>query len=201
MAEIVQDEHVPYLAQLRYKPSGLDKRKQWESVWDQQREEDRIAAEKSDEKPPQIDVPPKYASADFLQPSYWHLRGKLDVPKERFISYPHASPETDESLLLGWAGWDHKEQALALTTLIEDRSTRDGWDTGRLIPLIAGLAEVMPWVRQWHGDIDPTYGQSWAASFDTYLDTKQHEHGLSTDDLQAWRPPQPTRGRRKRTTT
>ena len=32
-----------------------------------------------------IPVPPKYTSADFLKSDYWRLRGKLDVPKERWI--------------------------------------------------------------------------------------------------------------------
>jgi hypothetical protein len=52
------------------------------------------------------------------------------VPKERFISYPGASPDGDSgSLLIGWAGWDHKDQATALIGLISDRSATDGWDT------------------------------------------------------------------------
>jgi hypothetical protein len=33
-----------------------------------------------------IPVPPKYTSADFLKTDFWRLRGKLDVPKERWIS-------------------------------------------------------------------------------------------------------------------
>jgi len=28
-------------------------------------------------------------SADFLKGDYWRLRGKLDVPKERWVSFPH----------------------------------------------------------------------------------------------------------------
>ena len=72
-------EHAPFLAALRYKESGLRKRAQWERVWDQQREEDRTG-ERLD-----IKVPPKYSGADFLRHSYWSNRGKLDVPKERFI--------------------------------------------------------------------------------------------------------------------
>ena len=79
-----------------------------------------------------IPVPPKYTSADFLKNSYWRHRGKLDVPKERFISYPYASPDSDGSLLLGWAGWDHREQAHALIALIEERASTDGWDGPRL---------------------------------------------------------------------
>lgn len=39
-----------------------------------------------------IPVPPKYRSSDFLSTGgarYWALRGKLDVPKERCVSFPH----------------------------------------------------------------------------------------------------------------
>ena len=98
LKEIIADEHVPFLAACRYKPSGLDKRAQWERTWDLQREED-ATGQRLD-----IPVPPKYAGADFQKQSYWRHRGKLDVPKERFISYPGASPDSDkDSLLIGWA--------------------------------------------------------------------------------------------------
>lgn len=53
-----------------------------------------------------IAPPPKYRSADFLSNGYWRLRGALDVPKERFVSYPHCSRENDPMLVVGWAGWD-----------------------------------------------------------------------------------------------
>jgi hypothetical protein len=119
------------------------------------------------------------------------------VPKERFISYPAANPDRDESLLLGWAGWDHREQAHALKTLIEERSTRDGWEEERLIPLLAALAEVLPWVKQWHGEIDPAFGTSPAEAYADYLEAQQLKHGLTTEALQAWRPEKKsTRGRK-----
>ncbi|WP_329259570.1 BREX-2 system adenine-specific DNA-methyltransferase PglX [Actinoallomurus sp. NBC_01490] len=190
IAEITEADHVPYLAALRYKDAGLRKRVQWEKTWDLQREEDATG------KRLDIPVPPKYASADFLKNSYWRNRGKLDVPKERFISYPGGSPDGDDSLLLGWAGWDHREQAHALMTLIEDRTTRDGWDKERLTPLIAGLAEVMPWAKQWHGEVDPEFGMSPADAYASYLEDQQLRYGLTSDDLTAWRPAKPTRGRR-----
>jgi Domain of unknown function (DUF7008) len=85
LKEIIADEHVPFLAAYRCKPTGLAKRAQSERTWDLQREEDKTG------KRLEIDVPPKYASADFAKQSYWRHRGKLDVPKERFISYPNAS--------------------------------------------------------------------------------------------------------------
>jgi hypothetical protein len=53
-----------------------------------------------------IPVPPKYTSADFLSSSFWRLRGKLDVPKERWVSFPHCEGE-DGTLIIAWAGYDH----------------------------------------------------------------------------------------------
>lgn len=190
LAEILDAEHVPYLAALRYKDTGLRKRAQWERTWELQRQEDETG------KRLDIPVPPKYASADFLKNSYWSNRGKLDVPKERFISYPGASPDGDGSLLLGWAGWDHREQAHALMTLIDDRASRDGWERERLTPLIAGLAEVLPWVKQWHGEIEPQFGQSWADAYANFLEDQQIRHQLTNDDLISWRPPKASRRRK-----
>jgi N-6 DNA Methylase len=193
LKDVIADEHVPFLAAYRYKPSGLEKRTQWERTWDLQREEDATG------KRLDIPVPPKYASADFQKQSYWRHRGKLDVPKERFLSYPGASPDSDkDSLLIGWAGWDHKDQATALIGLIEERSTTDGWDTERLTPLLAGLLEVMPWVRQWHHELDQAFSQSPAEAYDTYLTSERESRNLTEDALRAWRPPQAQRGRHPR---
>ncbi|MEU7393493.1 hypothetical protein AB0A89_03890 [Streptomyces albogriseolus] len=35
LATVIEAEHVPYLAALRYKDSGLRKRAQWKQVWEQ----------------------------------------------------------------------------------------------------------------------------------------------------------------------
>jgi hypothetical protein len=192
LAEVIASEHVPYIAALRYKDSGLRKRAQWEEVWGLQREEDKTG-ERLD-----IPVPPKYSSADFLKHSYWSHRGKLDVPRERFISYPDASPDSDPTLLLGWAGWDHKDQVQALVNLINDRTEQAGWDTPRLTPLIAGIQELMPWVHQWHGEHDEEWGGNPAEEYQAYLDEQRGKHGLSADDLKAWRPEKKKGGRAKK---
>ncbi len=194
IADLIDPEHVPYLAQLRYKPEGLIKRAVWEQTWNLQREEDRTNTHLD------IPVPPKYTNADFLRPSFWRNRGKLDVPKERFISYPGASPASDDSLLLGWAGWDHREQAHVLVTLIENRTNTDGWGKDLLTPLIAGLAEVMPWVRQWHSEPTDT-GESWADAYDTYLADQRERHGLTDEDLASWKPAQRASRRRSQAST
>ncbi|MFD7617712.1 BREX-2 system adenine-specific DNA-methyltransferase PglX [Streptomyces sp. NPDC059802] len=192
LADIIAPEHVPHLAALRYKDSGLRKREQWEQVWDLQREEDRTG------KRLDIPVPPKYSSADFLKHTCWSHRGKLDVPKERFISYPDASPDSDPTLLLGWAGWDHKDQVQALINVINDRTEQAGWETSRLTPLIAGIQELMPWVHQWHGEYDEEWDGTPAEEYQAYLDEQRAKHGLSAEDLTAWRPEKKTRGRAKK---
>lgn len=192
LADVIVGEHVPYLAAMRYKDSGLRKREQWEQVWDLQREEDKTGQRLD------IPVPPKYASADFLKTSYWSHRGKLDVPKERFISYPGASPDSDPTILLGWAGWDHKDQVQALVNVINDRTEQAGWDTPRLTPLIAGIQELMPWVHQWHGEHDEEWGGTPSEEYQAYLDEQRAKHGLSAEDLTNWRPEKKTRGRAKK---
>lgn len=190
---VIEPEHVPYLSVLRYKESGLRKRAQWEKVWEQQREEDRTG-ERLD-----IKVPPKYTGADFLKQSYWSNRGKLDVPKERFISYPGASVDGDPSLLLGWAGWNHRDQAEALVNLVHDRVQDDGWEREdrRFVPLLSGLREVMPWVEQWYDAHDEEWGDNPAEEFRTALTRACAERRLSDADLRDWRPEKARGGRKK----
>ncbi|MFE6460261.1 BREX-2 system adenine-specific DNA-methyltransferase PglX [Streptomyces cinereoruber] len=192
VAELMTDEHVPFLSALRYKPAGLKKRADWEHVWDLQRQEDAAEDEPAKRKiRDSIPVPPKYTSADFLRPSYWRARGKLDVPKERFISYGQANVPTPD--LYGWAGWDHQEQAYALTTYI---ATHESLTTEEATPFLAGLLELQPWLDQWHDEFDATFGSSPAAFFRGDRQMEQGKHGLTDDDLRAWRPAAATRGRR-----
>lgn len=160
LSTLVADEHVPYLPAHRYKPSGLRKRAQWERTWALQRRED--AGEKVE-----IPVPEKYTSADFVRHSYWKARGKLDVPKERFISYPRMGRDGDDSELLGWAGWDHLAQAEALATVYLDRRTQARWPADRLLPLLAGLLDLEPWLHQWHNSEEPDYPAASPAAFFT----------------------------------
>ncbi|MFJ8648308.1 BREX-2 system adenine-specific DNA-methyltransferase PglX [Streptomyces sp. NPDC093546] len=184
VAELMTTEHVPFLAALRYKPSGLKKRADWEHVWDLQRQEDAAPDEPAKRKiRDTIPVPPKYTSADFLRPSYWRARGKLDVPKERFISYGRTNAATPT--LYGWAGWDHREQAIALDTYI---ATHEGLTTEEVTPLLAGLLELQPWLDQWHNEPDPLFAPTPAKFFEGDRQMEQGKHGLTDDDLRAWRP-------------
>ncbi|GAB2974995.1 BREX-2 system adenine-specific DNA-methyltransferase PglX [Streptomyces pseudoechinosporeus] len=191
VAELITDEHVPFLSALRYKPSGMMKRPDWEEVWDLQRKEDAAPDEQTKRKiRDSIPVPPKYTPADFMRVSYWKARGKLDVPRERFISYGQTHAATPE--LYGWAGWDHKEQAQALATYF----TNTALTAEEITPFLAGLLELQPWLSQWHNEFDMLYSGSPADFFAGYRQQLQGEHGLTDDDLRNWRPQAATRGRR-----
>jgi hypothetical protein len=197
ISNLLADEHVPFLAALRYKdPSGMRKRADWEYVWEKQREEDAAADEPAKRKiRDTIPVPPKYTSADFLKPSYWRARGKLDVPKERFISYP---ADAGTPNLFGWAGWNHREQAQALTIRLTDLTLNQAAERKELVPLLAGLLELQPWLDQWHHESDPMYGMAPSAFFAGQRAAMRGEYGMADEELKAWRPERATRRRTSR---
>jgi hypothetical protein len=207
VTELVASEAVPALPIERYKPSGLLKRKQWERTWELQRAEDAIdarvnlpdgdpkklsadaAAREKQKTVGDIPVPPKYAKEDFLAGPAWGLRGKLDVPKERFVSFPHVTT-ADGTALVAWAGSDHLQLAKAVSGLYVDIRDRQGTqDDARLFPLLAVLVDLLPWLRQYHGTIDPEFGISMADSFASFVATEGQRLGKSINDLAAWVPP------------
>ncbi|MFJ2668729.1 BREX-2 system adenine-specific DNA-methyltransferase PglX [Nocardia fluminea] len=191
VAGLITDEHVPFASALCYKPSGLMKRSDWEGVWGMQRQEDAMPeGHDKNEFRKKIPVPPKYSSADFLRTSYWMARGKLDVPKERFISYGATTAATPD--LYGWAGWDHREQAMAIAIYLAEHSL----STEEITPFLAGLLELQPWLDQWHNEVDPNFGIAPSTFLAGDRHDRQSEHGLTDDDLRNWRPQPATRGRR-----
>jgi SAM-dependent methyltransferase len=205
VAELVKSEAVPFLPVLRYKPSGLRNRQIWEQVWEMQRREDAIDARaKLPAGDPQrlteseakrlkaeqvgdIPVPPKYKSTDFLEQTFWRLRGKLDVPKERFVSYPKCERDADPTLPIAWAGWDHLQQARALAAYYEQMKN-EGWGPTRLVPLLAGILELLPWLEQWHNEVDPTYGTRMGDFFRGFVEEEARAHGLTLNKIRDWSP-------------
>ena len=224
---LVESESVPALPVLRYKPSGLAKRADWERTWARQRHEDRIDAEVEASTPRLEDEtgeqhaarletarrrrkreevgehppPPKYRSADFLKPVYWRLRGALDVPKERFVSFPTMGRDSDPTLLVGWAGWNTLDLCQAVATYCTEVIEQDGWPPERATPLLAVVQENLPWLKQWHNEVDPEYNQRLGDFFETWLHSQLSIFGLTEDDLRAWTPPGTKRGPRVRRRT
>jgi len=209
---LVEPESVPHLPVHRYSASGLRKRYDWEATWELQRKEDAVEAEvRGGEGLPQgrgdaeelelktkvreaqqaqvgdIPVPPKYTTADFAKTGFWKLRGKLDVPKERWISYPGSERMGDDSLLIAWAGWGHLQQAQALAEYFLDAKDNQGWQPDRLKPLLAGLAYLIPWLKQWHNDHNPDYGMGLGDYFAGFLEEQCRGLELTVEEVNAAR--------------
>lgn len=193
VANLVVAESVPFLPVLRYTDTGLRKRDQWEDTWALQRRED------AGEDVGKIPVPPKYQSKDFLKADFWRLRGGLDVPKEFWISYPGCERGADGSLVIAWAGWDHLQQATALATYFIDMKEREGWSRERLQPLLTGLLELVPWLKQWHNDMNPDFGARMGDYYESFVTDEARTLQFTLDDLRAWKPAATTakRGRKK----
>jgi type I restriction-modification system DNA methylase subunit len=186
---LANSEAVPYLAAQRYTETGLAKWRLWQECWQAQREEDSGSEI-------EIRVPPKYEPRDFLEPAFFRLRGKLDVPKERFISYPGCESDQDGEPVYGWAGWNYLQRAQALASLYMKRKNGEAWGKERLTPMLAGLLELLPWIKQWHNEPSAEFeGLRMGDYFEQLLDGECRQLGLSHDDLLAWRPPKKTRGK------
>jgi hypothetical protein len=204
VAELIQSAAVPFLPGQRYKESGLRKRVVWEETWDKQRAEDAIddalglsatnlsdadrkrleadAKARKAQRIGDIPVPPKYASADFRSSVFWSLRGKLDVPKERFISYPGCSRDGDPCLTVAWAGLDHLQQAKALAAHYGELQ-QTGAGQPKLLLVLAGLNELLPWLKQWHNQLDPEFGLKMGDYYEEYVREEAKRFGKSLTDL------------------
>ena len=55
----------------------------------------------------------------------------------------------------------------------------------RLTPVLAGLAELVPWLHQWHNNIDPATGLRLGDVFAEFVATESAANGVAADDLAA----------------
>jgi hypothetical protein len=137
--------------------------------------------------PPQgVPVPPKYK--DFLKSDFWRLRGGLDVPKERWVSYPGCERGATAAWLSpGQAGTTCSRPPRWPAYYLEMKDN-EGWEPARLHPLLAGLLELVPWLEQWHNEIDPEFGQRMGTYYRGFVTEEARALGFTLDDLRTWKP-------------
>ena len=216
VTELAEETSVPFGAVLRYSHGGLRKRSLWETTWALQRREDaidertkleshaphhlspRAAALLKKKEVGEIPVPPRYKSTDFSSSSIWRLRGKLDVPKEQFISFPYCERAADPSPVILWAGFNHLQRAQAIASYYLEMKEQEGWSRERLVPLLAGLMELVPWVKQWHNEPDPEHGERMGDYFETFVDDEAKAHSVTLEDIRGWTPPSKKTARKKK---
>ena len=148
----------------RYTAAGLEKYRAWQEVWALQRRED--AGEKVE-----IPVPPKYTTSDFPQGSL--LAGPRQARRAQGAVHrlPRRCAATgDPTPVLGWAGWDHREQALALARELADQ---DALGAGDDAARAAGGRAWSSWSRGCTSgthEVDPAFGISPAAAIGGLVD-------------------------------
>lgn len=154
-----------------YSNEGLRKLADWKRVWALQDQEDaweKAASEakaRGEQAPKKrlvdpddparaleaIPLPPKFDKADFVRTEFFSIRGKLNVPRERFILFADLSPNR-----YGWNGWRNRDRALAQVeayALVENDPQQPlpvpTTDDPRRCGVTYGLWESLPDVRRW----------------------------------------------------
>lgn len=164
-----------------------------------------VAEREAIPKDPEVPVPPKYVSGDFISAGgarYWALRGKLDVPKERWVSFPHCEGP-DGTLVFAWAGYDHLQLARAVSEYyVRVQTELGGSEDPRLVPLLACLIELLPWLKQWHNEPDAAFGGTRMGDyFEGFINEEARTLGKTIPEIKSWQPPARTGGRRRRSAT
>lgn len=219
VVDLVATESIPQMAPARYKPSGITKFRAWQETWDKQREEDAIdartelpedhgdylskdaAEEMKQQQIGNIPVPPRYANKDFTKAAYWPLRGKLDVPKERFFSLPACEKSGDSTPVIGWAGMNHLQRATAIVVWYQDRKEVDGFSKEQLMPMLVAIDELIPWLKQWHNELDPEYELKMGDYYESWLLEELKELDIARGELLSWVPPVVKKPRKPKKTT
>jgi hypothetical protein len=101
-------------------------------------------------------------------------------------------------MVLAWAGFDHAQMAQAIGTLLMDRQQNDGWDADRSWPLVVAMAELLPWLAQWHADVDPRLGDSPAGLYRAFTEQQALAGERTLADAPDWQPVAATRGRKRK---
>lgn len=235
VSELIEGDNVPQMAAARLKPAAIPKFRAWQETWEKQRLEDAIDAKhgvgqplsetdakdankqkaytqakaraeaEKQQKVGDIPVLPQYKQPDFRKASYWSLRGKLDMPKERFFSLPGCEKAGDSTLVIGWAGLNHLQRAMAIAAWYLDRKDSEGWEAEQLMPMLVALDELIPWLKQWHNEVDPEYGERMGDYYEGFLLEELRTLDIPRTSLLSWVPPTVTRkrgsGRKKKAAT
>ncbi|KYF85884.1 hypothetical protein BE20_13440 [Sorangium cellulosum] len=168
VGERVRADAVPNTKHHVFTAEGLLKRAAWEETWRLQHLEDEGRLPLGEDgKPIPIPVPRKYDRTDYQRPEFWSHRGKLDVPKERFIAFTEVPPPVGEETLYGWAGWTHRERARVLLAL-DEQLENAGVPVADRYGVLHGVWFLLPYVawesqdaaRDFRADVKSIVGEA-----------------------------------------
>jgi hypothetical protein len=104
--------------------------------------------------------------------------------------------------LIAWAGYDHLQLTKAVAAhYVHVQEQEGGRDDPRLVPLLACLAELLPWLKQWHNEYDADYGVAMGDYYEGFVQDEARQMNRTVEQVRAWQPPARTaRGRGRKTT-
>jgi len=103
-------------------------------------------------------VPPKYQSKDFLKTDFWRC-ARLGCAKERWVSYPGCERAPTPACHC-WPAGIICNRPLPWPLYLAMKDTEAGSLPG--CNLCSRLAELVPWLEQWHDEIDRRMASAWA---------------------------------------
>ena len=189
--ELLAATSVPNHPLHTYTNSGLSKWMAWAAVLELQRCEDADGVRREVGAPPEYSQGSRGKSTDFLKNEYWKLRGKLDVPKERFIAFTDVPGREGSDTLYGWAGWTPLQRLKAILAIDEELED-GGVQLADRVALLDSAWRLLPDVAR----EDATAASRLKAELQALVGTD----GPSKEMLDDWRerfPPRGGRGRRK----
>ena len=149
---VVARSAVPYLPASVLKDAGLHRRALWERTWDLQRRED--AGEKLDAPSPFRRSTTRRTTAT---PSTGASAASSTSP--RSASSPTPAPSATTTRARSSAGPAGTTSSARRRSPRSTRSARKRpGRKDRLAPLLAGLLELVPWLKQWHNEPNAAFG-------------------------------------------
>jgi hypothetical protein len=58
----------------------------------------------------------------------------------------------------------------------------------RLVPLLAGILELVPWLKQWHNEVDPEFNMRMGDYFESFVEQEARAIAMTTDEVRRWQP-------------
>jgi hypothetical protein len=58
------------------------------------------------------------------------------------------------------------------------------------------LIELLPWLKQWHNDVDPEFGMQMGDYFEGFIHAEARQMDKTLDQIKVWEPPRKTARRR-----
>jgi hypothetical protein len=57
------------------------------------------------------------------------------------------------------------------------------------VPLLACLIELLPWLKQWHNEVDAEFGYRMGDYYEGFVQDEARQMGRTIDDIRGWQPP------------